>query len=123
MLLRQVTEDERKTMNTKNTQGHATPEAFLLRQIGEDATDWAKSMPQIGRNNDRRIKGYGSAGKWIEANSGILSAAPELLESLQALFKECAMIHKVWGDESNKDAADAAIARAKAAIAKAIGKN
>lgn len=67
-----------------------------------------------------------SGGNWIVANilhsdadARLIAAAPELLEALQALFENCAMIHKNWGDGDNSRAADNAIERARAAIAKA----
>jgi hypothetical protein len=48
-------------------------------------------------------------------------AAPDLLAACEALFEHCAMVHKYWGDNGNQREADAAIAAAKAAIAKARG--
>ena len=49
----------------------------------------------------------------------LISAAPELLAALEALFEHCSMIHNSWGDNSNQKQADEAIATAKAAIARA----
>lgn len=54
-----------------------------------------------------------------EANARLIAAAPELLAALEALFANCSMIHNVWGDGCNRKQADAAIAAARAAIAKA----
>lgn len=51
----------------------------------------------------------------------VCATAPELLEALQRLFKQCAMVHKHWGDGSNQKESDSAIAAALAAIAKATG--
>ena len=45
--------------------------------------------------------------------------AGELLEALKGLVRECAMVHKTWGDSCNQLEADAAIKRAEAAIASA----
>ena len=45
--------------------------------------------------------------------------AGELLEALKGLFRECAMVHKTWGDSCNRIEADAAIKRAESAIATA----
>lgn len=53
------------------------------------------------------------------ANAKLIASAPELLEAITGLFEHCAMIHKHWGDGDNRQQADAAIATARAAIAKA----
>ena len=44
------------------------------------------------------------------------ASAPQLLESLQALFEHCSMPHKRWGENSNQREADAAIQAALQAI-------
>jgi len=54
-------------------------------------------------------------------NARLIRSAPELLEALEALFENCVMVHKNWGDNSNQRQADAAIEKARAAIAKAKG--
>jgi hypothetical protein len=54
------------------------------------------------------------------ADARLIAAAPDLLASLEGLFEQCAMTHKYWGDGSNTKEADAAIAAARAAIAKAV---
>jgi hypothetical protein len=51
-----------------------------------------------------------------EANARLLAAA---LEALKSLFEHCAMVHMHWGENSNQKEADAAIAAARAVIAKA----
>lgn len=51
----------------------------------------------------------------------LIAAAPDMLEALEALFKNCSMIHNTWGDGCNQREADAAIAAGRAAIAKAKG--
>jgi hypothetical protein len=56
-----------------------------------------------------------------EANARLIAAAPYLLVALEGLFEQCSMVHKHWGDGSNAKEADAAIAAARAAIAKATG--
>lgn len=64
----------------------------------------------------------GTIGKiYREENARMVAAAPDLLEAMENLFKECAMIHKYGGEIYNQKEADAAIAAAKAAIAKAKG--
>lgn len=54
-------------------------------------------------------------------NAALIAAAPDLLAALQALFAECAMIHRYGGEANNQREADAAIAAGRAAIAKATG--
>jgi hypothetical protein len=56
-----------------------------------------------------------------EANARLIVAAPELLDALEGLFRECEMVHKHWDDGSNNKQADSAIAAARLAIAKAKG--
>ena len=48
----------------------------------------------------------------------LCEAAPELVESLAALFRECAMIHRFGGDASNAKAADEAQSKARALVAR-----
>jgi hypothetical protein len=52
----------------------------------------------------------------------IRNAAPAMLAALKALFKECAMTHKHWGEGSNTKEAQAAIEAAQAAIEAAGGR-
>jgi hypothetical protein len=47
----------------------------------------------------------------------------QLLEALEGLFEHCEMVHKHWGEGCNQREADTAIAKARAAIAKATGKD
>lgn len=51
-----------------------------------------------------------------EAVAHLFAAAPELLAAMEDLFRECAMVHKYGGTACNRTKADAAIARARAAI-------
>jgi hypothetical protein len=50
-----------------------------------------------------------------------VNAAPALLDALNRLFKECAMIHKYGGTADNTKEADAAIAAARALISELEG--
>jgi len=64
------------------------------------------------------LRGHGPE---LRANARLIAAAPDLLEALKGLFQNCSMIHKLWGAHCNREEADAAIAAARAAIAKAEG--
>lgn len=60
-------------------------------------------------------------GSQFQANARLISAAPELLKALEALFEHCSMIHKHWGDGCNSKQASAAQELGRAAIRKARG--
>lgn len=49
----------------------------------------------------------------------LIAAAPELLTAIEAMFKECSMIHKYGGEGCNSKQADAAVRAGREAIAKA----
>lgn len=51
----------------------------------------------------------------------LIASAPELLSALEAVLKECALVHKHWGEGCNLQQAKAAEELARAAIAKARG--
>lgn len=53
------------------------------------------------------------------ANAALIAAAPDLLESMKALFKECVLVHRYGGGAYNQKEADEAISAAKAAVTKA----
>lgn len=57
--------------------------------------------------------------KASEANAKLIAAAPELLAALVALFENCSMIHKYWGENCNSEQAQAAMEAGRAAISKA----
>lgn len=46
---------------------------------------------------------------------------PALVEALEQLFEQCAMVHKRWGEGCNQKESDAAIESARAALAAAKG--
>ncbi len=46
-----------------------------------------------------------------------LAHADKLAEALRELFKQCAMVHKYWGEGCNVEEADFAVAEGKAALA------
>jgi hypothetical protein len=52
-------------------------------------------------------------------NAYLMAAAPRMYDALKELFEQCAMVHKYWGEDSNTQQANDAIANARAAIAKA----
>ena len=52
-------------------------------------------------------------------NAQLMASAPELLEALEGLFKECAMIHKYGGSACNQKQSDLAIKKALEAIDRA----
>ena len=56
-----------------------------------------------------------------EADARLIAAAPDLLEALEGLFRECVMIHRFGGDADNTRAAREAEEAARAAIRKARG--
>jgi hypothetical protein len=53
-----------------------------------------------------------------DADTALILLAPELADALRAVFEHCAMVHKRWGDGSNAKQADAAVAAARAVLAK-----
>lgn len=59
-----------------------------------------------------------ATGEWTQATPAALEAE-DLLAALKDLFEHCSMIHKHWGDNCNREQADAAQKRARAAIARA----
>jgi hypothetical protein len=63
--------------------------------------------------------GWLDANQADSANAHLISAAPDLLAALQALFRECVMTHKHWGEGCNQKQADQAIKDARAALLKA----
>lgn len=74
-----------------------------------EAKDWGRIFEVYDYSNEP------------EANFRLILAAPELLAAMQDIFAQCAMTHKHWGDGDNNKQADAAVARARAAIKAAKG--
>lgn len=96
-------------------------------ELGEKTKDWFKIYGKNKSNPLAEIKPINPKNREkfdfeIEAaNAMLIAAAPDLLEALQGLFKNCAMIHNSWGDGNNQKEADEAIRKAKQAIRKAEG--
>jgi hypothetical protein len=55
------------------------------------------------------------------ANAALIAAAPELLAALEAILKECCLMHRYGGSADNTKEANEAEAAGRAAIAKAKG--
>ncbi len=51
----------------------------------------------------------------------VIACHGPLVDALEALFKECAMTHKHWGENDNTREANAAIAAGQAALTLAKG--
>ena len=104
-------------MNTSNTNAH-TPgpwEIFPVKEVwrGHDVRGpHGETITHVQRGGSERADEQ-------KANARLIAFAPELLQAIKDLFRECAMVHKSWGDGDNTKEADAAIKRAKDAIAKA----
>lgn len=106
-------------MESKHTPGPWT--------ISQQVNKHGATVYTIGGDNNAPA---GTVLPWPVASDGIrrvedahlIAAAPDLLEAVRALFAECAMVHKHWGENCNQKAASAAIESAKAAIAKAEGR-
>lgn len=82
---------------------------------------WHVSERRDGLYIVRDSDGWPIGNFFTEEKAKIGAAAPALLAALQGLFEHCAMIHMYWGDNSNAKEADAAIDKARAAIAQARG--
>ena len=75
--------------------------------------------PPNGRPSPQRIADLACTDH--KANGRLIAAAPEMLEALRAILRECAITHKHWGEGSNLKEANAAVDSARAAIARAEG--
>ena len=97
-------------MRAKSTPGPWSP-----------AANWPHGLSMICQHDGsgwRPVADCAVSGEKAEANARLISAAPDLLEALQDLFG-ADMEHVLMGD--GKDDQIAAIAKARAAIAKATG--
>jgi hypothetical protein len=52
----------------------------------------------------------------LEAKAAKAAHADKLAEALRELFKQCAMVHKYWGEACNQAEADAAVTLANSAL-------
>jgi hypothetical protein len=68
-----------------------------------------------------REPGNGTFGAERDCNARLIAAAPDLLDALEELFAQCAMVNKYGGTAYNQKEATAAIEAGRAAIAKAQG--
>ena len=103
-------------MSTKHTPGPWTADKLQDRDtFNIFANGFVSAMCQVSRmeNSTRSTSGNETA-----ANARLIAAAPDLLEALQDLFG-ADMEHVLMGD--GKDDQIEAIAKARAAIAKATG--
>jgi hypothetical protein len=82
------------------------------------ATIYAGAFDQaiVKSETDTICRVHGQQNRQHEANALLIAAAPELLEILQGLYKECAMIHKYGGEICNQKEADAVINTGKALL-------
>lgn len=99
-------------MTAKHTPAEPLPysaERFAVKSF------WRGRAYTVARTNEPRFTPEGR-----EQNAAYLvhaaNAYPKLVEALNALFKECLMTHKHWGEGCNQKEADAAIASATAIL-------
>ena len=103
-------------VSDEETGDHLVPEKF--RPLAEANEELSARLKQVTEVNE-------GLGLELDARTTKLVLVTEqrndLLEACKALFRECSMVHKHWGDGSNQEQSDAAIAAARAAIARAEG--
>lgn len=100
----------------------------FFRAIASQKDKRAQHTPgpwHLGLRQAERIvydaKGWAVANATVYHGARLISAAPDLLASLESLFEHCVMVHSKWGEGCNQREANAAIAAARAAIASAKG--
>lgn len=114
-------------MNMQHTPGPWKMDQGGYERKYDDGTPWRTQI--VGTEAGETIaevyvpKGEHWYHPTTQANSKLICAAPDMLSALEALFENCAMIHKYGGEISNQKEADAAIEAARAAIAKAKGES
>lgn len=94
-------------------------ETMTTHKPGTMSSYYVSECPDTGR---AFLVQHGKDGNIFELTEGTMHArtvAPEMLEALQELFKQCAMIHKYGGGIDNTKESNAAIEQAKAVIATA----
>ena len=105
--------------NTEHTPGpwHATDYGDVGFRSNRGCFHAVKMGPKMIACGER----YWDIGRETEerANAALIAAAPDMLKALQALFKECAMIHRFGGVTCNVKESQAAIKAGLDAIAKA----
>ena len=102
-------------METKHTPG-----PWKWMDAEDDATPTARELipadaDQIGEYDS--IAYHGADWPMREADAQLIADAPAMLSTLAGLLEHCAMVHRQWGDGSNKAEADAHIERARQLVA------
>ena len=110
---RQAVKEARERLDTR---AQHTPGPWYT-----DAVDDDRYLITDGQDRIAAVRRIDVPPSIADANARLISAAPDLLEALEALFENCEMIHKYWGDGDNTKQADNAIAAARSAISKAKG--
>jgi len=108
-----------------NTMKH-TPKPWYVH-LGNKTlqiTDHAPGKTSCGRVGIAQVEWLGEGGRHVQAaNARLIVAAPEMLEALEGILEHCSLTHNRWGEDCNRDEANAAIAAARAAIDKATGQS
>jgi hypothetical protein len=109
-----------KTKNAQHTKGPWKVEPYKFSKRGSWVSHPASVQAADGHWIANNISVHDFQGSAM-ANARLIAASPDLLAALQAVLKECAFVHKHWGEDDNTKAANAAETAARAAIARATG--